>query len=130
MSCCVSVFKNSEQVTLLGRTSGGGSCVVLPMSTAYGSLFRISGPNRLAFTKNGSFYDIDQGAEPDFTLAFPETLYDRRTISTTCTDRKANNGGGSTPQEPPPIFMMSAAACRFYSGRTRLCSAFSSARHS
>ena len=81
MSCCASVFKNSEQVTLLGRTSGGGSCVVLPMSTAYGSLFRISGPNRLAFTKNGSFYDIDQGAEPDCTLAFPETLYDREALT-------------------------------------------------
>ena len=76
-----SVFKNSEQVTLLGRTSGGGSCVVLPLSTAYGTLFRISGPTRLAFTKNGSFYDIDQGAEPDFTLAFPETLYDREALT-------------------------------------------------
>ena len=81
MSGCASEFKNSEQVTLLGRTSGGGSCVVMPMSTAYGSLFRISGPNRLAFTKNGSFYDIDQGAEPDFTLAFPETLYDREALT-------------------------------------------------
>ena len=76
-----SVFKNSEQVTLLGRTSGGGSCVVLPMTTAYGTLFRISGPTRLAFTKNGSFYDIDQGAAPDFTLAFPETLYDREALT-------------------------------------------------
>ena len=75
------VFKNSEQVTLLGKTSGGGSCIVLPLTTAYGTLFRLSGPTRLAFTKNGSFYDIDQGAEPDFTLAFPETFYDRAALN-------------------------------------------------
>ena len=75
------VFKNSNKVTLLGKTSGGGSCVVLPLTTAYGTFFRISGPSRLAFTKNGSFYDIDQGAEPDFTLAFPETFYDREALT-------------------------------------------------
>jgi hypothetical protein len=75
------VFKNSNVVTLLGKTSGGGSCVVLPLTTAYGTFFRISGPSRLAFTKNGSFYDIDQGAEPDFTLAFPETFYDREALT-------------------------------------------------
>ena len=75
------VFKNSNVVTLLGKTSGGGSCVVLPLTTAYGTFFRISGPSRLAFTMNGSFYDIDQGAEPDFTLAFPETFYDREALT-------------------------------------------------
>ena len=75
------VFKNSEQVTLLGKTSGGGSCVVLPLTTAYGTLFRISGPTRLAFTKNGSFYDIDQGAEPDFSIAHPASFYDRAALT-------------------------------------------------
>ncbi len=82
------VFKNSNAVTLIGRTSGGGSCVVLPLTTAYGTLFRISGPSRLAFTKNGSFYDIDQGAEPDFTLAFPESFYDREALNETLNDLK------------------------------------------
>ena len=77
------VFKNSEMVTLIGKTSGGGSCVVLPLTTAYGTAFQISGPNRLAFTKNGSFYDIDRGAEPDFPLAFPESFYDRKTLTDT-----------------------------------------------
>lgn len=77
------VFKNSEKVTLIGKTSGGGSCVVLPMTTAYGASFQISGPSRLAFTKNGSFYDIDKGAEPDFHLAYPETFYDREALTKT-----------------------------------------------
>ena len=76
-----SVFKNSNEVTLIGRTSGGGSCVVLPMSTAYGTHFQISGPNRISFARNGSFYDIDQGAEPDISLIFPESFYDREALT-------------------------------------------------
>lgn len=75
------VFKNSNQVTLIGRTSGGGSCVVLPMTTAYGTYFQISGPMRLAFIKNGSFYDIDRGADPDCQLMFPESFYDRAKLT-------------------------------------------------
>ena len=75
------VFKNSHDVTLIGQTSGGGSCVVLPMTTATGTYFQISGPKRLAFTKNGSFYDIDRGADPDYTLMFPEDFYDRESLT-------------------------------------------------
>ena len=75
------VFKNSNRVTLIGRTSGGGSCIVLPMTNAIGTNFQISGPMRLAFTKNGSFYDIDRGAEPDCPLMFPKSFYDRVTLT-------------------------------------------------
>ncbi len=77
------IFKNSHQVTLIGQTSGGGSCMVLPMTTVYGTFFQISGYSRLAFTKNGSFYDIDRGAEPDFPIAFPESYYDREALTET-----------------------------------------------
>lgn len=75
------VFKNSNKVTLIGRTSGGGSCVILPMTTAYGTYFQLSGPMRLAFIKNGSFYDIDRGAEPDYPLMFPESFYNRANLT-------------------------------------------------
>ena len=75
------VFKNTGKVMLLGRTSGGGSCSVLPLSTVYGTDFRISSPYRLAFSKNGSFYDIDRGAEPDFSLARLSTFYDRAALT-------------------------------------------------
>lgn len=75
------VFKNSNRVTLIGRNSAGGSCIVLPMSTAAGAALQISGPSRLAFTKNGSFYDIDQGAAPDVPLQFPESFYDRAALT-------------------------------------------------
>ena len=74
-------FKASNAVALLGRTSGGGSCNVQVLSTADGSSFQISGSLQLSFLKNGSFYDIDQGAEPDFPLMKPESFYDREALT-------------------------------------------------
>ena len=66
-----SAFRESEKVTLLGRTSVGGACIVQPVSSAWGTCFRISGPQRISYMKNGSYYDIDQGAEPDYTISSP-----------------------------------------------------------
>ena len=76
-----SAFKASNRVTLLGRTSGGGSCSVMSASSAWGTAFRLSSVYRLSFLKNGSFYDIDRGAEPDFTLTSPEKYYDRQALT-------------------------------------------------
>ena len=81
-------LKASGKVTLLGRTSGGGSCFVMPLSTAYGTDFRISSPWRMSFAKNGSFYDIDRGAEPDFSLAKLSTFYDRAALTDYINDLK------------------------------------------
>lgn len=75
------VFKYSQQVTLLGRTSGGGSCTILSMSTAWGAMFQISSQRRMSFFKNGSFYDIDQGVDPDIYLTNIESYYDREKLT-------------------------------------------------
>ena len=75
------IFKESGKVTLLGRTSGGGSCAVMNTSTAWGTAFQISSNQRMSFLKNGSFYDIDRGADPDFVLASPERYYDRAALT-------------------------------------------------
>ena len=75
------MFKESGVVTLLGRNSAGGACVIQPISSAWGTSFRISSPRRLSFMKNGSFYDIDRGAEPDFVLTNPAAYYDRATLT-------------------------------------------------
>ena len=74
-------FKNYQKATLIGRTSGGGSCVVQPLSTAWGTMFQISGPARMSFSKNGSFYDIDQGIEPDIYLSRISSFYDREGLT-------------------------------------------------
>lgn len=70
-------FKQSRRVTLIGQHSGGGSCVVLPATTASGSLFQMSGSRQLSILKNGSFYNIDEGIEPDVILTKAESFFDR-----------------------------------------------------
>ena len=74
-------FKASQRVTLLGRTSGGGSCIVQPMTTAYGTVFQISSADRMSFLKNGSFYDIDKGIEPDYYINSIANFYDRQALT-------------------------------------------------
>lgn len=75
------IFKASGVVTLLGKTSGGGSCSVLPLSTAYGTMFNISSPKRFSYMKNGSYYDTDTGIEPDCIITRPESFYNRQALT-------------------------------------------------
>ena len=75
------IFKASGRVTLLGDTTGGGSCNVLPMSSAWGSLYQISGTLRISFAKNGSYYDTDRGVDPDVFLTKPDTFWDREKLT-------------------------------------------------
>ena len=74
-------FKTDGRVTLLGRTSGGGSCLVGYTNTAWGASFRFSSPMRLSFVKNGSFYDIDQGVTPDYFINSYDNFYDREALT-------------------------------------------------
>ena len=75
------MFKESGRVTLLGRPSAGGACIVESASSAWGTAFRLSGSHQLSFMKNGSFYDIDRGTEPDYVLTGPESYYDRASLT-------------------------------------------------
>jgi C-terminal processing protease CtpA/Prc len=74
-------LKSSQKVTLLGKTSGGGSCVVQPLSTAWGTVFQISSSRRMSFLKNGSFYDIDQGVDPDYFINDSSNFYNRKALT-------------------------------------------------
>ncbi len=75
-------LKQSDDVTLIGQTSGGGACSVLWVTTATGGSIRISSPNRLSFLKNGAFYDVDRGADPDVYLGKKESYFDRKSLVT------------------------------------------------
>ena len=70
-------FRDSHAVTLIGQRSGGGSCVVLPCTSASGTQFQISGTKQIALVRNGSFYNVDEGIEPDIVLTKPASFYDR-----------------------------------------------------
>ena len=74
-------LKSAQRATLLGRTTGGGSCIVQPASTAWGTVFQISGAQRMSFLKNGSFYDIDQGIEPDYYINDIANFYNRAALT-------------------------------------------------
>lgn len=74
-------FKADGRVTLLGKVSGGGACVVQPMTTAWGTSFQISGIKRISFTKNGAYYDVDQGVEPDYFIRSYDHFFDREKLT-------------------------------------------------
>ncbi len=75
------LFKTSGMVTLMGDTTGGGSCGVFPLTTAWGTSITISGCKRLSFIKNGSFYDTDRGIKPDVVFTRLSTFYDRQKVT-------------------------------------------------
>ena len=74
-------FKMAGPVKLLGSKSRGGSCVVLPMTTAWGTSFVVSGPLRISFMINGAYYDVDKGVEPDYVIRTYDHLYDREKLT-------------------------------------------------
>ncbi|MDO5436558.1 MAG: S41 family peptidase [Clostridia bacterium] len=73
--------KASETVTIIGQRSGGGACAVLPLSTADGNMFAISGHLKISTVKNGIFYSVDEGVEPDFVISKPDHFYDREYLT-------------------------------------------------
>jgi len=75
------VFKEDPNVSIIGQKSSGGACTVGTISTATGAVMNISSNFRLSYTKNGSFYDVDQGAEPDYAISKLEHFYDREWLT-------------------------------------------------
>lgn len=74
-------FRASGKVTLLGKASTGGACVVQTLSTADGALFCVSGRRRVNTSNNGIFYSVDSGVEPHYYLAKPSMFYDRQKLT-------------------------------------------------
>ena len=54
-------MKSSHKVTILGQTSGGGACIVLPLSLADGTLLQVASNRELSYIKNGVLADVDSG---------------------------------------------------------------------
>ena len=75
------IFKEDPHVSIIGQKSGGGACAVGTISTATGTVLDISSNTRLSYMKNGSFYNVDQGAEPDISITKLEHLFDREWLT-------------------------------------------------
>ena len=76
-----SVFKNTRLVTIIGQHTAGGSCIVMPLSLADGTLVQISGCRSYSYMMNGSVHDIDEGVEPDIYIVKPASFFDREALS-------------------------------------------------
>jgi hypothetical protein len=63
-----SIFKDSDQVRLLGRHTSGGGGLVQHLSMADGTLFATSGNRVICSGHNGTFASIDEGIDVDFSL--------------------------------------------------------------
>ena len=67
-------------ISIIGQKSGGGSCIVLPCTTASGARFQISGTSQISTIKNGSFYNADTGVDVDASILDIDTMYDREKL--------------------------------------------------
>ena len=75
------IFKQGGDIALIGHRTGGGACGVTPIATADGSVFKTSSNMQLSFLRNGSFYDVDQGVDPDYYIHDLSFLYDRKALA-------------------------------------------------
>lgn len=75
------VLKESDRVTILGVTSGGGASSVHHTSCADGSSFQISSKYVMSTSKNGSNYDMDQGVSPHYYINKPENFYTTKNLA-------------------------------------------------
>lgn len=75
------MLKASDRVTILGTPSSGGTSCVQLSCAADGTIFRFSSKNQICIVKNGSYYDVDQGVEPHYTINIPANFYDKDEIA-------------------------------------------------
>jgi hypothetical protein len=78
-----SVLKESDQVRLIGRPTGGGACAVEHLTLADGTMFQTSGNKKLSFCHNGSYYSVDRGVDVDFSIANLADFFYRPALTTT-----------------------------------------------
>jgi hypothetical protein len=77
------IFRDNKAATIVGEASGGGSCAVLPLFSAEGDYFQISGPYELgSVTSSGAFVSSDSGIRPSI-YANPTAFYDDATLVAT-----------------------------------------------
>ena len=66
----------TDDVLLIGQTSGGGACEVGFLSTTTGAIVQLSSEQRFVTMKNGYIKDIDGGIAPDVYLSLSR-MFDR-----------------------------------------------------
>jgi C-terminal processing protease CtpA/Prc len=75
------LLKASDKVTLIGKKSSGGGCIVNNGVLADGTLFGISDAKQMSIVKNGTYYSVDGGVEPHVELTKIESFYNREALT-------------------------------------------------
>ena len=75
------MLKESNRVTLIGETSGGGGFAVQLAYTAGGTLMAFSSPITLSTVINGSYYGIDKGVDPHYYLSNLKNYFERESLT-------------------------------------------------
>lgn len=75
------MLKESNKVTLLGKTTGGGTGSPLPLALADGTCYRLSGFRQISTLKNNAYYDVDQGIAPDHVIDSYDNFYARDVLT-------------------------------------------------
>lgn len=79
-NACASILSENKNVTMLGRSSGGGSCIVCAFTTASGGWYKISGNKKIYRNHMNSYYNVDDGAPVDYRFDNIEDYYNREAI--------------------------------------------------
>jgi hypothetical protein len=72
---------DSEMVTMLGRKSAGGACIVRDFLLADGTAMILSDYDLYVHIKNGVPASVDDGVTPDVEITAPEDFYDRAKLT-------------------------------------------------
>ncbi len=72
-----SCLKESKAAKLVGRKTSGGACVVQSCITPDGTSFTFSGNYKFSAVRDGKYYTIDGGVEPDYPIEDAKKMYDR-----------------------------------------------------
>lgn len=75
-------LKDTDQVRLIGRQTGGGCCVVQYFPLADGTFGQTSGNKKLCRVKNGTFTNNDNGVDVDYSLDSLVDFFKRTTLTT------------------------------------------------
>ena len=78
----------NSRITLMGKRSGGGACLVNEAASADGNSFQISGVFKQGTLQNGAFITNDNGIDVDVNIPLEnfKTVYDRDNFSSTYAD--------------------------------------------
>ena len=95
------IGKYQGLATIIGTTSGGGACSILPIYTPDGSIYQISSLNMISYRVGSDedgweYISVESGVVPDYFLSVTDIFNDASIASLI----EAINNNTATPYQP------------------------------